>query len=161
MRKKKIVRYIQIGLHQREADVIKKIEDEGREVTTIIRSLIEQYGERYNEKPTIAEIEKEKLEMKKRTQEEQEAWDKLSPEDYAVNTLRGRIKDGQVWFMVQGSDYPVDMDEVKEYTLKSPLIKNHIAILEGRYVWDGGTYTRPWTKEEHEARIKKWIEHTS
>jgi hypothetical protein len=47
-RKKKVVRLIQIGLHQPEADVIKKLEDSGEEYTTKIRELIRKYGEEHN-----------------------------------------------------------------------------------------------------------------
>ncbi len=162
MRKKAVMRFIQIGLHKPQLEIIQKIEDEGREVTSLVRGLIDQYGkENYPKAPGYVEVAKEKFALKKKTVEEQLAWDKLDPAEYALNTLKARSAQGSAWFIIgvqqnNCNEYPVDLGEVKKYTLESPVVKDHFAVLNHNYSWFNGLENVEWSAEDCEICIAKY-----
>jgi len=161
---KKVTKIIHIGLYKAQSDLVEKIEADGRSLPEIIRAAIDQYGEKFYPKDAgYVEVAREKLALKKKTQEEQEAWDKLKPEDYARETLKTRVWGGSAWFMIgvglnDCREYPIELSKIKNITLEDPIVKRHFAIINHEYTWDNGMGGLQWSPEDCEICIKKYNE---
>lgn len=159
---KKVTKIIHIGLYKAQSNIVEKIEEDGRSLPEIIRAALDQYGkENYPKDAGYVEIQKEKLALKKKSVEEQEAWDKLDPAEYARETLKARVWNNQAWFMIgvglnNCNCYPIELSEVKNLTLESPIVKKHMAVLNHEYVFDNGLEGLKWSREACDICISKF-----
>lgn len=165
---KKTTRIIHIALQKPQQEIVEKIEADGRSLAEIIRKLIDEYGdEKYPKDPGYVEVQKEKLNLKKRTQEEQDAWDKITPEEYAAG-LQARVAAGRAWFMLGNSDKGagvnegIPLNELKDRDPeKTTCMVEHKQIMAHEYTYPGDVFNSnlvPWSYEDCEKRIKRYNE---
>jgi len=103
MRKKLIVKKLLVGLYKPHLEYLQKAEDEGLEVSEIIRDLILKWGrETYPPTPVYAQALKQKVEIIKQSKEKETAIAEMSPEQYATEVLFGQVRGNKVAFRIGG-----------------------------------------------------------
>jgi hypothetical protein len=91
-RKSRVVRTIHIGLHEPEAEIIQKLEEQGSEFSERIREMIRDYGRiHFPPEPGYVEAQKARIDLKKKKLEVEAELENMSPEDYTVKVLGARV----------------------------------------------------------------------
>lgn len=164
MRKKRVVRIIHIGIHQPHADIIQKIEDDGLEVTEIIRQIILDYGKtNYPEEPLYAQAQKMSALARLKKLGEKNDIELMSNEEYVEDVLHGQVRDGMAVFRIgSGREIKLKLEGIKSKTIEnSPLIRTHNEIINKTFTYNGRELTESqWNDvlDGWEDRRPSWIE---
>lgn len=158
MRKKRIVSTRVIGFHQVQHDYLKKADEDGYEISSLIRQLVTEWGdEKYPKMKPYNELAKVKAEKLKKQIEAEQDFENMSEEDYAENVLRGQVRDGgRVAFrMVNGREWYVPLKGIKEKTVEDEAIVLHNKLLDRTAEWFGG---KPLTEAEYRESLDGWAD---
>lgn len=157
MRKKRVTRVIHIGLHKPQEDVIKKIEQDGYEVTQVVRQMIDEWGrENYPDTPAYVEVERIKAELRKKQLNEANRSGNMTNEEYAEEVLNGQIRGNQVFFRIaSGREIAKPLSGIKEVTRENDgVVDIHNQLLDRTYTFNG----RPPTEQEWDDIWDGWDE---
>ncbi len=153
MKRSRIIRTIHIGLHQKQANIVARIEEEDS-LTEKIRDLINHYGEaNFPPTPAYAQAALKRVELVEKKIKTQEEWENFSPTDYA-RELRARIVGTSAIFMVPGGDREIPLSEIKDVTKEHTWVKMHNDILDHNFTQLDG---QKWDDATCDQRIAEWI----
>lgn len=147
------LRRISVNLRAPEAEIVAKMEEDGHEVSEIVRELLRKWGkENYPQVPAYAEAMKISAEIKKKKIEEQDAFARMPNEEYAEKILRGKVRGNQVEFRIaSGNKYMLPLASIKETTLdNNNVVQIHNQLLARNFVYPNGqeptkaAYARIW-----------------
>lgn len=156
MRKKKVVRLITIGLHAKESEYLTRADQDGHEITGLIRELIRDWGAKeYPPTPAYVEPMLKRAELRERELAMKEQIENQSPEEYATEVLRAKIHDGFACFITpHGNIMRVPLSEVKSLTPENTeYIQRHFQVLDNTWKWING---RPLDEIELQRINEAW-----
>ena len=156
MKTAKVVKQIGLNLYPRHAEIIRRIESNGENVSEVIRNMILELGEKkYPETPAYVEVQRMAADIRKMKLEKELETLNLDPKVYTKDTLKGEVVgDDAVFCFPSGIPYFVPLAEIKERTMENDInIKWHNQLLDGTYIHVDG---RTLGKEECDRRINEW-----
>lgn len=140
----KTVRILHIGIHQPEQEVVEKIEAEGHQLSEILRMIIRDYGKtNYPEEKAYAVALKTRAEIAKQKAYDEERAKKMTPEEYVVEILRGKVVDGSAYFRLPGRIISQPLGNIKDQTVdNNEIIRIHNQLLDRTFEWPGNATPR-------------------
>jgi len=172
MRKKLIVKKLLVGLYKPHLEYLQKAEDEGLEVSEIIRDLILKWGrETYPPTPVYAQALKQKVEIIKQSKEKETAIAEMSPEQYATEVLFGQVRGNKVAFRIGGGrEIYYDLATIKNYSAENDSeLAIHKSLVDRTFkyfgtqeptesqwkdIWDGWADGQPGWEQRRELGLK-------
>lgn len=122
---KKTVRTLHIGLTEREAKIIEKIEETSF-LAEVIRELIRNYGkEHFPEEPGYVQVKKAELELRKQKME----FDAVPIEERLRKNFNFKVRDGMIYSLTYIGVWGTPLSDAKHITKESKLVTRHNLIL--------------------------------
>lgn len=141
-RQKVTGRRITVNLRAPEVPIVDRMQDEGYEISEVVRGLIRDWGKiNYPQEKGYSQSAKIRAEILKAKNEAEMTISSMSNEEYAEQILRGKVRDGsKVAFRVaNGQEMYIPLSEIKQYTTDSnALIKVHNSLLDKTFNFPGG-----------------------
>jgi len=158
---KNLKKVLYIGLYKQELEIIERIQQEqGIPIPELIRTLIREYGAKtFPKEKLYAENKKRELDLKEKTLEEQIAFEKMDPKEYAINELHAEVDDenGVALFINPfGGAFDISLNKIKTYPKDELPVNRHLEIINGTYVHSNGLTTEAWSQEKCNEEMAKW-----
>lgn len=137
---KKVVRILHLGIYQPEADIIEIMEKKGYMVSEVMRSLIRRWGdEKYPREKAYARAQLIRAEISQKKVEEKKEFDAMSPEEYTVRVLRGKVKGNKAVFRIaSGQEIGFNLATIKQYTTENnEVVAIHNQLLDKTFTYVG------------------------